>query len=248
MKGRRRLVRPHDYLNLRGLARPVVFRPNTTDIPVAWELFRNAEYATPTWPFRTVVDCGANCGMFLAWALWRSGGQLERYVGVEADADSFRTLQHQADSLAIDERAVLINAAIWEHDGSVAFDESGPSWGHHVGTRAGGRAVRAMALESILDEAGLAECDLLKLDIEGGERRVLPAVMATCSERVNALVAELHDGLTYDWFAHIVERAGFIAAPPGTLFHSHPGAIRKGSALEWCFSGDCDFATIGARQ
>ncbi|MGH8115528.1 MAG: hypothetical protein ACREPS_10825, partial [Rhodanobacteraceae bacterium] len=71
MKGRRRFAQPHDYLNLRGLTRPVVFRPHTTDIPVAWELFRNGEYTTPTWPFRTVVDCGANCGMFLAWALWR---------------------------------------------------------------------------------------------------------------------------------------------------------------------------------
>jgi hypothetical protein len=88
-----------------------------------------------------------------------------------------------------------------------------------------------MTLGGLLDEASLPRCDLLKLDIEGGERRVLTAILPF-AERIDAIVAELHDGLDYAWFAETVGRAGYISAPPGELFHSHPGAVRRGSAFE----------------
>ncbi len=115
--------------------------------------------------------------------------------------------------------------AAWEHDGEVRFDDRGPSWRRHVA--AGGAVrVRAMMIESILDAAGPAECDLLKLDIEGGERTVLPR-MKSWGPRVRRVVAELHDGLDYAWFADIADSAGFEPFPPGALFRAHPGAIRR---------------------
>jgi hypothetical protein len=83
-----------------------------------------------------------------------------------------------------------------------------------------------MTIESILDAAGLEECDLLKLDIEGGERTVLPR-MKVWGPRVRTVVVELHDGLDYAWFAGIARGAGFQPFPPGELFRAHPGAIRQ---------------------
>ena len=221
----------HGNLSLRGLEHPVLFRPGTTDIPVVWELFRNREYEfVAGWPFKTVVDCGANVGMFLAWVLCNSQGVLERYAGVEADAESFKVLAAQAQSLGMDGRATLIQGAVWERDGEVSFQRDGASWAHHV-SEDGGDTVRALTLGSILDIAGLASCDLLKLDIEGGERQVL-TTLPEYAHRIDAIVAELHDGLDYDWFVSSVAPAGYLCAPPGKLFHQHPGAIRIGSPLE----------------
>jgi FkbM family methyltransferase len=219
------------HLRLRGLRGDLLFRPDATDLAVVWELFQGQEYAFEYgWPFRSILDCGANIGVFLAWLLRASSGHPIRYVAVEADPDAFRVLTRQAESMRAGDSCTLLQAAVWDRDGEVSFDDSGPSWGHHVG-EGGQRRVRAMTLPTILDQAGMQDCDLLKLDVEGGERSVLPSLVS-CAERIGAVVAELHDGLDYAWFASVVERAGYRAFPPGRLFRSHPGALRIGSALE----------------
>jgi len=216
-------------LQFRSLPNPILYRPGTSDISVAWELFRRREYdCARTWDFPTVVDCGANVGLFLAFVVMKMGARLHRYVGVEADRASFGLLELQATAAAIHSKSLLLQAAAWEHDGEVRFDDRGPSWGRRV-SDGGATRVRAMTIESILDSAGLEQCDLLKLDIEGGERRVLP-LMKSWGPRVRAVVAELHDGLDYAWFADIAESAGFQPFPPGKLFRAHPGAIRRDAA------------------
>jgi FkbM family methyltransferase len=216
-------VRP---LRFRALETPVLYRPGSTDIAVAWELFQRGEYeCTQPWDFPTVVDCGANVGLFLAFVVMQMNGRLYRYIGVEADSEAFRLLERQVEELQVGPKCRLIHAAAWGVDGEVRFDDTGPSWARHV-SATGGTCVRALSVESILDEAGLRECDLLKLDIEGGERTVLPQ-MKTWGPRVRMVVAELHDGLDYLWFAAIAEGAGFRPFPPGELFRSHPGAIRR---------------------
>jgi FkbM family methyltransferase len=216
-------VRP---LRFRGLATPVFYRPGSTDIAVAWELFHQREYdCTRPWDFPTVVDCGANVGLFLAFVLMQINGGLVRYVGVEPDPESFRMLERQVSALGVRAKSRLLRAAAWSVDGEVCFEDHGPSWARHV-RASGGTRVRALTIESILDEAELKECDLLKLDIEGGERTVLPR-MKTWGPRVRMVVAELHDGLDYPWFAAIAEDAGFQPFPPGKLFRLHPAAIRR---------------------
>lgn len=233
LKGHSRIRRDGSLgrLRLKGLDHTVLFRPETTDIPVLWELFHTREYEfTEGWPFKTVVDCGANVGMFLAWVVRQSRYGTNRYVGVEPDEDAFRVLSKQVLSLGVQKETTLFRAAVWDRVGSVGFNADGPSWSHHV-VDGDGPKVRAMTLGAILDEARLDSCDLLKLDIEGGERQVLGA-LADHAHRIGTLVAELHGGLDYHWFAATVERAGFLAAPPGRLFNLHPGAVRKGSAFE----------------
>jgi FkbM family methyltransferase len=213
-------------LRFRGLEPPLLHRPGSTDVAVAWELFHHGEYecARP-WDFPTVVDCGANVGMFLAFVLMRMGDRLSRYVGVEADPESFRLLERQVEGLGVATKSKVLHAAAWDVDGEVSFDDRGPSWGRRVSDD-GGMRVRAVCIDSILDAAGMRECHLLKLDIEGGERAVLPR-MKDWGPRVRTVVAELHDGLDYPWFAAIAEDAGFVPFPPGELFRLHPSAIRR---------------------
>lgn len=213
-------------LRFRALQHPVLYRPGSTDIAVAWELFQQREYeCTRPWSYRTIVDCGANVGMFLAFVLMRMERGLLQYAGVEADPESFRLLERQVQALGLGAQSRLIHAAAWHADGDVCFEDQGPSWARHV-RESGGTRVRALSIDSILDEAGLDECDLLKLDIEGGERTVLPQ-MKSWGPRVGTVVAELHGDLDYPWFASIADDAGFEPYPPGALFRAHPSAVRR---------------------
>jgi FkbM family methyltransferase len=226
MKGRA----PHSAesvlpLRLRGLDTPVLYRAGTTDISVVWELFQQQEYeCTRGWNFPRVVDCGANVGMFMAFAMMKMDSRLERYVGVEADRAAFEMLERQTTALRLTDKARLLHAAAWQDDGEVSFDDHGPSWARHV-SKSGATRVRALSIDSILDAAELAECDLLKLDIEGGERFVLPQ-MKVWGPRVRTVVAELHHELDYTWFATIARGAGFEPFAPGKLFRAHPSAVR----------------------
>jgi FkbM family methyltransferase len=226
MKSRPPRGAPPPSLRFRRLEPAVLYRPGSTDVQVAWEIFRQRQYACALpWRFDTIVDCGASVGMFAAFALRERGEPFSRYVAVEADPEAFRMLERQIDSLGLRATSRTIEAAAWSVDGEVRFDDSGPSWAHRVSSE-GRRRVRAMRLESILDEASLDQCDLLKLDIEGGEREVLPSIR-DWGPRVRAVVAELHDGLDYRWFARVTSDAGFRPYPPGALFRDHPGAIRN---------------------
>ncbi len=226
MKGRLHDESPLRRLCLRGLPGPISCGADSTDIAVVWELFRGREYALVAgpWAFRTVLDCGANIGVFLAWVVSSWGRPPGRYVGVEPDPDCFPILCRQVESLGVERVAEVIQAAVWDRTDDVPFDNSGPSWSHCVGGQ-GNMRVRAITVEGILDQAGLAECDLLKLDIEGAEMTVLPTITRWAS-RVKVIVAELHGSANYQWFRQVVESVGFRAYPAGALFLGHPSAVR----------------------
>jgi hypothetical protein len=84
------------HIRLRLFGHPLVVRCRTTDVWTVWDLLYSAEYS-PVAPIRrrTVVDCGANVGMFLVSLLKECAGELQRYVAAEPDEASFELLQRQ---------------------------------------------------------------------------------------------------------------------------------------------------------
>ena len=222
------LDRPTLPIALRGLPGPLALRPRATDLKVVWELFGTGEYRpTRPWSFQTVLDCGANVGIFAAYARWRAGPGLGRYIGVEPSPESFALLEEQVRRLGLGPVATLYRAAASDRDGTARFSAEGESWGHRLDD-SGTVEVRTMSIGTMLDRAGLDEVDLLKLDIEGGEAAVLGA-WPSWSRRVRCLVAELHQvdaPLDYPWFADRAREGGFTPYPAGALFRGHPAAVR----------------------
>ena len=70
-------------------------------------------------------------------------------------------------------------------------------------------AVRTTSLEELLAQAGRAECDVLKLDVEGAEYEVLAALCASGAiRRARQVLAEFHHG----WTEHPLEHTQALAA------------------------------------
>jgi FkbM family methyltransferase len=204
------------------------YRPGTSDVAVAWEVFRGGEYAIPglnRWPFTTVIDGGANVGMFLAYLIGRCGGHLEKYIAVEPDEEAAVLLEENVMRFGLGDRAVTIKAALASQPGAVGFSAEGPSYGHRV-TVDGPRRVRAMTVGEIVALSGMQECELLKLDIEGSEYDVLEHA-SEWSDRVQCVVVELHDEQRgMQWFSTHLERAGYKVFAAGDLFLKQPSAVR----------------------
>ena len=216
-------------VHLRCLDGPLLARPDSTDRKVIEEIFREGVYRPILgWSFRSVVDCGANCGIFAAYAQSQAGDTLRRYVGVEPDPDAFELLSEMVRIRGLSDISSLLQVAVSAEDGTAAFDTSGESWVHRLSDQ-GGLRVQTLSINSILDRAGLTEVDLLKLDIEGGEKQVLEC-WPVWRDRVRCLVVELHDSwdpLDYDWFASCARASGFVPMREGSLFGRLPGAIRE---------------------
>jgi FkbM family methyltransferase len=208
----------------------LLVRPATTDVSVVKEVFYREEYRPIRgWFYRSVLDCGANGGIFAAYAQIQGGSGLNAYIGVEPDPDSFALLTEQVSVRGIASISTLMRVAVSDHDGVGLFDISAESWGHRLNER-GTLEVQTLTVNSILDRAGLKEVDLLKLDIEGGEKQVLEA-MPLWRDRVKSIVVELHDvgrqHLDFEWFSALARASGYDPMPVGTLFHGLPGAVRQ---------------------
>jgi FkbM family methyltransferase len=145
------------------------------------ELVLQRVYEVAGSPSGTVLDCGANVGMFTMTAFPKA----DRVVSVEPDPGNFQLLQKNVVTNGAT-NVELIQAAIWTEDGEIGFDTGTHSTGGGIDADSPSR-VTAKSLDGLCDAHG--PIDFLKLDIEGAEEEVIPQARL---DGVSRIVAELH--------------------------------------------------------
>jgi FkbM family methyltransferase len=118
----------------------------------------------------TIVDLGANIGLFGAFAVrhWPQS----KIVGYEADPENVAVHQRTILANGLGERWRVVSAAAGAHDGEVEL-AAGRAMGSFVverGTDPGVPTIR-VPIEDVLPQVCAA--DLVKVDIEGGEWEIL---------------------------------------------------------------------------
>jgi FkbM family methyltransferase len=185
---------------LRGRStRPIRFRgpsgvltagvADRSELLVIDEVFAKREYELrEVEDARTVVDLGANAGMSVLW--FKARFPAARVIAVEPHPETFARLQANTGHL---DGVELVQAAVSDRDGSLELHVGADSWGagmHAARGTTGTISVRALTLDRLLDEHGLDEVDVLKVDIEGAEVGVLRTTRAL--DRVRTMVFEFH--------------------------------------------------------
>lgn len=161
---------------------------------VFWQIFVRHSYALPR-RCRTIVDAGANIGMFSVWAALQRPET--RIIAVEPSPATFETLCRNVASNGLGERITTVRSALGAEAGERVMRTDADSTMHAVLSRGtvqiDGVAVRCGTLSELLDGQGLAEVDLLKMDIEGAEYEVLLSTPAAVLARVRNINLEYHD-------------------------------------------------------
>lgn len=141
-------------------------------------------YAMPGFPINKgdiVLDIGSHLGAFTLLALKRGAA---RVICLEPEPENValfgRTFQKQIAAGTV----VLVEAAAWKEIGTLQFaipsslDPSDKSARGQVGAP-DGITVRAVTIDSVVEELGLDHVDFLKLDIEGAEASALKGALNT---------------------------------------------------------------------
>lgn len=170
------------------------------DIFAAEEVLLNKEYAAitrlfPDAPPRSVIDAGANIGLFALFAF--SLYPETRIHSYEAGRETFALLARNR-KLATRFSWEVSQAALCGHDGQVFFEDTEFSRGGRIdfyspdAPRARAYSVAARSLKSLITTQG-GDVDLLKCDIEGAEEMFFishPEALRS----IRHCVVELHPG------------------------------------------------------
>ena len=195
---------------------PVWVREGTADIDTLWEVFVHGYHVPPARIQRRgmhlVWDLGANIGLTMAdMALrWPEA----RVVGVELDGDNAALARRNFEPW--DERAELIEAAVWTEDGEGWYHRwPGATSAFYLhepapGEEPQGPVVATLSLNALLERTG-GPVAFVKMDVEGAERELLSRKTEWAAE-VGCIKVEVHGDYTAEACIADLERLGFQAS------------------------------------
>jgi FkbM family methyltransferase len=170
----------------------IALRHHTGDVLVLDEIFSQLEYEPPSEAqpalaalrAPTVVDLGANVGLFGAWLLGRYPDAT--IVAVEADPANAAVHRRTIEANDLGGRWSLVEGFASTQAGVVGF-----AGGEHATSRAG-KGARSIDVPTVDVFPELARADLVKIDIEGAEWALL-ADPRFAALRPRVLVLEYHE-------------------------------------------------------
>jgi FkbM family methyltransferase len=175
-----------------GIRNPVHVRVRTTDVSTYADILLRGEYAFEV-PFspKTIVDAGANIGM--ASIYFTHKYPEAKVIAIEAEASNFAVLARNVRPYPA---IIPVHAALWNRDGQIGVSEADPAtgafgnWGFV--TREGrGAQVRAVTMQTLMQEMSIPTIDLAKIDIEGAEQELFEDTRWL--KGIGCLMIELHD-------------------------------------------------------
>lgn len=140
----------------------------------------------------TFVDIGANLGAYSLWAtkFLNSEG---RILAIEADKDTYQILQENLAMNSFQCSIMTENIGVSDKFEDLQFyrntqGNSGANSFHTTKDSAASGTLKLVPLISILKKHGLKSIDLLKIDIEGFELKVLAGFFSDCNLNRNKTI------------------------------------------------------------
>ena len=143
----------------------------------------------------SAIDIGANVGLFTEWVLDRFGSDT-KVIGVEPNSSAikaFKKLHERRENVILAEYAMSDKSGekikmLVNPDNSLISSIEGTGNGYTEE-----QEVETMSLSDLLNEYGLSEVDLLKVDIEGAEYQMFSVVSGDEIRKFKHLLIEFHN-------------------------------------------------------
>lgn len=173
---------------------PFYIRRKSSDPEVLNDVLlkRGYDFRTPiNFEPRVIIDCGANIG--LTSIFFRKKYPNAKIVAIEPEKKNYELMLKNLDKYS---NIYPLNVGIWNKDTFLAVnDPDATAWGfsfHEVDEESEGCS-KALSIKSIMDKYDIDYIDILKIDIEGGEKDLFQANYDYWLSRTRILIIELHD-------------------------------------------------------
>ena len=193
---------------------PITGRARTHDGAVFRQTYMWRELDAP-FPFSpaTIVDAGANIGVTTRYLARKFPGA--QVISLEIDEANLALLRYNTAHL----RQVTVRPmALWGHRARVTIENPGAETDGYRAVESRDGDIEAIGVEELLDESGIRTLDLLKMDIEGGERDVFSLSPERWLGRGRMILVELHERY----------RPGCVAALERVIRAGHYRVTRSG--------------------
>jgi FkbM family methyltransferase len=169
---------------------------SSAEVRVFWQIFVHGSYALPE-RCRTILDCGANVGIFSIWAARRQPHT--RIVALEPFPPTFAALDANIRDNGLADRVRCVQVGLAAAPGERLIRTAGDSPNRQVVLSETSDspnetiAIQCVDLVACLRQHGLEDLDLLKMDIEGSEWEVLLATPPEVLSRIRHIQLEYHE-------------------------------------------------------
>jgi FkbM family methyltransferase len=196
---------------------PIYVRTATSDFSVAVSSLVDSEFGhVDSLDPSVIVDAGANIGASAIYFAKRYPHA--KVFAIEPERENYEILLM---NVRRHRNIIPIQAALWGSSGTRMLQDrlTGP-WGYTIAetinrVESTGQRIDCITIASLLDEYKIEHVDILKLDIEGGEKDVLENSVDWI-DKVNVITAELHDRICMG-----CERAFHLATRDFKRFEKH---------------------------
>lgn len=185
-----------------------------------WEIFKEHQYLELPAPKDqpvVVLDVGANVGFFSIRQALRFRDKL-KLIAFEPDPVTYSRLQSNIGKIHARTAADIkcLNYAVDSHDGEASFVQDVSVESHVAEGETNGPCitVQLTTLDSIVEREGISKIDLMKIDVEGHELKVLAGGAAKALPITENITMEYHQ-------PHFVEEVTRILKPFGFRLVNH---------------------------
>jgi FkbM family methyltransferase len=167
---------------------------------------------------RTILDAGANAG--LTTLVFASRFPTAEIVSLEPDRENYELLAANVEHSAL-QHVKALNAGLSHEDGWLVPGNGldAREWGKtfSYAGHTSEHAVVAYTISSVMEMMGWADVDLLKIDIEGGEKDLFRAGKSEFLSRVKLLAVEIHESGDKIFIHELLKKTGFFYFEQGDL-------------------------------
>jgi len=191
----------------------LTFRTGTSDLDVFHQIFVDREYRCldDLADARLVIDCGANVGYSAAYFLKRFPRC--RLIAVEPEHGNFVILRENLRSFS--DRCSMLQMGIWSRKVGLRISEEkfgdGREWAFSLEEASPTETAQIDGIDipSLIQLSGCERISILKIDIEGAERRIFAEGAHEWLDRVDTLVIELHGAECQNVFERAIAQYDF---------------------------------------
>lgn len=208
------------YVHLTDYPNPICMRYDSSDYAMCKPILMGDEYrCLDDIDAKFILDCGANVGFSSIYFLNRY--PLASVIAVEPDRDNIRICMKNLSHYG--SRAKVVQAGIWSRKTGLVF--AGGLGGDNSECAITVRDIMdgekpdvcAIDVSSLLEEKGITQIDILKIDIEGSEKEMFTNNFKQWLPLVRNIAIELHGRECEEAYFHALRNYTYDLTKHGDL-------------------------------